>query len=548
MRASFSRLLALIFITAPAWGAAFGFWLDAPSRSNPFDPKNPDHMKATPFVFPVAPPANTFTKTATLTQTPVFTATASPTQSPYFSPTPSASATPSSTESPYFSPTTSPTPSMSPTMAPTHSALIADFENNATNDRTLWNGGAVFTVKDSVSSQNPNPWGPTSGTAGGAYGASSFAACMNGTMAVQIPPNQYTYCFIAFELVPGGSANWNQGGLDTDVRSYSPNHGLSFDYKAGATGVGTLYRIKLVSTDVHDFGYYEYDFTPADTAWHSVQVYFPGVSGVTALFAQPAWGAAVPFDASHLGAIMVEPIPQTSGAVNYDLCVDNLSFAVPAPATPVPSPTFGTGTMIMDFENNSAANVDNAPFAQSVSTGLDSLGSSILPHPWAPNSGSGPGSNAGGASSLYAGCFSGSLIQQVPATNTYPYAVMELLLAPSGWGNGGGKVNVTPLAPGNRLIFDYKAGTAGIQYSIQIITQNISDYSFYEYFFTPSNTSWNTQAVYFPGSAFSPQFSKTWGMAAPWDPTQVGEILVRPVPSNGGPVNFDLCIDNLRFD
>lgn len=439
---------------------------------------------------------------------------------------------------------TLPTSTPTPTAVVTHGALIADFESVGTNDRTLWNDGPVLTVLDSVGSTNSKyPWGATSATAGGAYGASSYAGCYSGTMVKQDgAASIYPYTLIGFELLPGGTAPPPPAGagVDTDISAYCPNNGFKFDYKAGAAGVD--YRVKLTSTLVTDFGYYEYIFTSVDTAWHTLEIWFPGTPGAPRVLAQPGWAAAKAFDKTKIGGILFEPVQSTSAAVNYDLCIDNLTFAVSAAPTPVATPTFGTGTMIADFEDNFANDVTLAPFGQSVSTGSGS-GGVISPSPWDASSGTAPGAN----SSSYAGCISGSLPTQVPPT-TYPYAVMELLLAASGWGNGGGSVNITPYAPSKRIIFDYKAAAAGVQYSIQLVTQDITDYGFYEYFFTPANTGWNTLVVYFPDSPYTPRLAQSFGTPKTWAPNLAGEIIIRPVPQNSGPVNFGLCIDNLRFD
>lgn len=542
-------LLALSLGGAPRL-EAFLLWLDTPTRSNPLDPKSNAYKapQATPYSYPTAYPSNTWTNTPPATNTPA----ATPSFSSTFTSSPAVSATFTPTSSPVLSATSTPTISPfspTPTPLPTHGSLIADLENNLTQDRTLWNGAPILTVKDSLGSTlNPNPWGPSSGTLGGAYGTSSYSACISGNMLIQIPPSQYPYCFIAFELIPSGSAPPSSGGVDTDITPYSPNLGLKFDYKAGAAGV--LYRVKLISTLVTDFGYYEWNFTSADAAWHTATVYFPGTPGATNVFAQPGWGAARPFDSTKIGAVMFEPVPQASTAVAYNLCVDNLTFAVAALPTPNPTPTFGTGTMVANFENNSANDVTLAPFSQAISIGSDAA-STVAPKPWTASSGTAPGSNASGPASSYAGCYSGTLIAQNPAGGVYPYGVMELLLAPSGWGNGGGAVDVTPYAPSKRVIFDYKAGAAGVQYGIQIITSNVTDYGFYEYVFTPADTNWHTQVVYFPdaAAAYTPKFAQPgWCAVKPWNAALAGEFLIRAVPVTGSPVTFSICIDNLRFD
>ena len=430
-----------------------------------------------------------------------------------------------------------------PTPAVTHTSLVMDFENNTANDRTYWNGGAVFTVKDAnASTQTNNPWLPTSGTVGGPAG-STYAGCMSGVMSMQNPPSTYSYCFMAMELTPNGTATLAAGGADTNVVPYSPNQGLHFAYKAGAAGV--LYRVKLTSTLISDYAYYEYEFTSSDTAWHSVDVYFPGVVGASNVFAQPSYPhTTVAFDATKIGGIIFEPIPSGTAAVTYDLCVDNVTFAVPAPGTP---PPLGTGTMIMDFEDNLNNNKTLFPFSFDCATGIGSSPTgttTMVQNPWTASSGTAPGSNANGPASNYCGRFNGSLAPS--GGPPYAYAVMELYLVANGWLGGGGKIDITPYAPNQRLVFDYKAGTSGVTYGVQILTQNVPDYTFFEYDWTPSDTNWHTMIVYFPTAAFSPKLARPNG-TYPWDPTQAGDVIFRTV-SQPTAVNYDLSIDNVRFD
>lgn len=436
------------------------------------------------------------------------------------------------------------TPTPTPTLS-VHTALVADMEGVGTDDRTLWNNGLVLTVRDGVGSTcSPYPYGATSDTAGGAYGSSSYAACFSGTMVMQDGGNGiYPYNLIGFELVTGGTAPLSSGGSDVDVSSYSPNQGIKFDYKAGAAGIP--YRVKLTSTLVTDFGYYEYIFTPADTAWHTQEVWFPGTAGATAVLAQPGWAAPKTFDQTKIGGFLFEPVQSTTGTVAYDLCVDNLTFAVSAAPTPVVTPTFGAGTMIADFEDNLANDVTLAPFGREIVTGYGN-GGTVNPDPWTASSGTAPGSSASGPASAYAGCFDGSL----PAASGNPWSVLELRLVTGGYGNGGGSVNITPYAPAKRLIFDYKAAGAGITYGVQMVTQNIADYCFYEYDWTSTDANWHQMVIYFPDAAASltPKFTQPgWGAAQPWAPNLVGEVLFRVAPQ-AAPLTYGLCIDNLRFD
>lgn len=107
------RLAGLAFFLTvaalPQAGHAFGFWLDAPSRSNPNDPKS-DRFQ---FSYPATPaPASTPTMTPTASPSPTApgTFTNTPTFSATYTITPSFTASPSSTSTPSPTPTATPTP------------------------------------------------------------------------------------------------------------------------------------------------------------------------------------------------------------------------------------------------------------------------------------------------------------------------------------------------------------------------------------------------------------------------------------------------------
>jgi hypothetical protein len=235
--------------------------------------------------------------------------------------------------------TTTPTFTMTPTpvVTPSHGSLVADLEDNTANAHTYWNLGNIVQYHDVNSTSSiPNPpgWTATSATAPGS--SSAYAACWSGTLA---PSAGNPYSFLAFELIPGGSINSSAvGGAWTDVQPYSPNKGLRFDYKAATAGVE--YEVQLTTEEVgSDYGYYALTFTSTNTSWNTLTVYFPG-QGASPAFAQPGYAAPVAWDPSKVGAIIFQPMPQSS-SVAYGLCVDNITFAVaPAPtATPTASPS-----------------------------------------------------------------------------------------------------------------------------------------------------------------------------------------------------------------
>jgi hypothetical protein len=235
---------------------------------------------------------------------------------------------------PTATPTISPTFTLTPTA--THGPLVTDMEVVSSQDRTYWNGGAIVQYTDSNgTTSNHSPWTPSAGTSPGASGT-GYAACWSGTLVASSPTaNIYPYSFLAFELMPNGAANSTNGGQFTNVLPYSSNKGIQFNYKASAPGI--LYQVELNTSEVLDYGYYAYQWTSVDTAWHSITVYFPDVAS-TPRFAQPAWAVQRAWDPTSVGAIIFQPVPQTS-IVNYGLCIDDLTFLVPVGPTFTPTPS-----------------------------------------------------------------------------------------------------------------------------------------------------------------------------------------------------------------
>ncbi len=201
---------------------------------------------------------------------------------------------------------------------PSHTGLVADFENGSGNDQTDWNYGGVLTLRDCFgSTMDSYPWTGTSGSAPG--NGSATCARIRGVEA-QSSGSNYPFCELALELVAGGSA---AQGPSTDVTPYAPGQELTFDYSSASPG--TSYTVALITPYVTDYGYYQYSFTPADSAWHTLSVYFP-TAGMSPAFAQPVWAGAQTFDATRVGAVQFEVNASTSATTPYDLRVDNVKF------------------------------------------------------------------------------------------------------------------------------------------------------------------------------------------------------------------------------
>ena len=187
----------------------------------------------------------------------------------------------------------------------------------------------------------------------------------------------------------------------------SPNQGLQFDFKAGAAGV--QYRVDLVEHDgvtTFAYTYFQFVFTAPDTAWHTVDVYFPGVSGGGFRFSRPGGGT---FDPTVLGAVLFQVQPQNGVIVNYDLTVDNVTFAVPPP------PPATGGPLITNFDTNNAEIGAVTEWNNgNIMTAKDTYGTTMAQNPWTWPSGTAAGNPGVG------GRINGTLAQQITTTAQYP--------------------------------------------------------------------------------------------------------------------------------
>ncbi len=421
-----------------------------------------------------------------------------------------------------------------PVPTPVQTPLVSDFEtSNAQNGYTEWNAGSIVTALDSAgSTMTQYPWAYADCAAGN---GSAHAARISGTLAAQnIVAGTYPFAYLGLQLTPGGD---NPSNANVNVLPESPNQGLQFDFKSGVAGV--QYRVDLVEHDgttKFNYTYFQFVFTAPDTNWHTVDVYFPGVSGGGFRFSRPGGGT---FDPTVLGAVLFQVQPQNGATVNYDLTVDNVTFDAPPPP-----PAIG-GPLITDFDSN------NAEFANltewnngNIMTAKDSYGTTMTQYPWKWSTGTGAG-NPGAA-----GRISGKLAQQIPSSNQYPFAFMGLELTPNGSIPTNANVNVLPYAPNQGLQFDYKSGLAGVQYRVDLVEHDgvtTFGYNYFQYVWTAPDTAWHTVDVYFPGVVGGAyHFSRPGG--GTFDPTQLGAVLFQVQPQNTGTVNYDLSVDNVSFD
>jgi hypothetical protein len=214
-----------------------------------------------------------------------------------------------------------------------------------------------------------------------------------------------------------------------------------------------------------------------------------------------------------------------------------------SPLSPNPQPTpvphikpYGS---LDDFEDQNTTN----DFGKQNAIWTDSLGSSMF----ADHSASGSTLTAGTAG--YAVRLYGMMKKNIdynPPNNLWPYTVYEMDIA---FGSGR---DITAFAPLKRLAFHYKAsaGDVGKQHRVTVTHYPITDYSWYYYTFTPTNTNWNELKVYFPTAAGTPKLAQTWGVPVPWANVQpkVTTVTFMPFSSNSADLNYDFTIDDVRFE
>jgi hypothetical protein len=443
-----------------------------------------------------------------------------------------------------LTPTQTFTNSPTPAVTATHGPLVANFENNTANDKTLWNGGAVLVGSDTYpGTVPPAAWTASSGTAPlGTGNSSNFVARLDGTMAQQVyscPGNPsacvWSYAFIAFELIPGGDA----GGAGNPGVNLSAYYGVTFDYRAGAAGIN--YRIFLKSAGPN----YEYDFTPSDTNWHTMTVYFPS-TGAANIFTVNGGGTTSPaLDLTSVGAIQVEPVQNASANENYDISVDNITMVTAPPPTPTMTPTPSMITCIMCFDGSSVLVSDYSANVLAAGAGIDTncgSGSTVNPY---NVSAMVPGNVLSGPF----GTDTGSNAVRIQGNAGPDFVVLEIPFVGGGCPQCSTFTDVTAYAPNQRITFDYKATVAGgMSYIMQFVQEDFpsGNYGYYEYTWTPADTSWHTVSVYFPTGSGTPKLTLP-GTGPAFNPAKAGELEFGPT-WHASATPYDITIDNIRFD
>lgn len=330
--AGFISLTGLAFADIPF------FWLDKPTgRTNVNDPNSPNHPS-----LPIAP-AGTPTSTPTMTTVvaPTFTFTAPPVGSTNtFTLTQSPIVANTST----FTPTqTAIVPTATPTSAGPHGSSVGNAEEGSLTSDWCTVPGTVYISADGTTGPSIVPAvAAYTVTAGGSTlpgGSSANAYCYSGTIG-NTSAAPYPYAVLVFDLVAGWTHNpsttlANTPKTGTDLTPFAPANCLSFSLKSNSAG--QAYKVDLPSDGVGggNYNYFEYQFTPVDTAWHRYTVYFPDGTGAPK-FAQAypplvSWAT----EKTLVGGVRFQPI--TTGTASFDYCVDDVTFA--APPTPTPTVT-----------------------------------------------------------------------------------------------------------------------------------------------------------------------------------------------------------------
>jgi hypothetical protein len=291
----------------------------------------------------------TLTNTIVLPITPQPSATASPTISQTFSASPTHSPSPSVTRTqtiafPTATPTLSATPA-APTAVPTNTppALSPvpspNIDNFDDGDTTGSSGGTSLAEVDSLGSTM------TLGFAGGSDYSGSASALHCGGTIVQDAAN--CHARLVCQFLPGGS--WAY------LPAAAPDHAITFSYKGDTPGVQIEFGVRTGAGDS-----YSYTFTLADTAWHTLTVYFPDVDDPSLTprlqpsAGAPAWSTAV-FDIRDAAFSVV---PSAGGPQTYGFAVDDLRLGEPRSASSPVQLSTALGVPVAQVEDAYNFNLD----------------------------------------------------------------------------------------------------------------------------------------------------------------------------------------------
>ncbi|HTB33343.1 MAG TPA: carbohydrate binding domain-containing protein, partial [bacterium] len=216
--------------------------------------------------------------------------------------------------------------------------------------------------------------------------------------------------------------------------------------------------------------------------------------------------------------------------------------------SPTPTPT-PTSAMIDDFEGGAGRDQTLDNWGDPVDMVADAS-STIFAQPanssaWVANSGSTPGFTG-----TYCAHVTGNLAGN-PAS-AYAYFAVEL--------NSAGYTTDTDISTYTGFSFNFKAGVAGVLYSVGLIQTAVSGSAsptaLYQYQFRPVDTAWHTITCYFP-PATNPYPPSGWCITQLAQPPyawvspvafskNAGAIQFSPVVQTSA-VAFDMSVDNIQL-
>ena len=451
-------------------------------------------------------------------------------------------------------------PTDTPTPVP---AVVEDFEHQGTQTQDNW-GFPVDMVADGNSSIAAQPasataWTDSSGdTRDGGYCA-HVTGTLNGSPST-------AYAYLAVEL---------DGRGFTEDADLGPFNGLRFDFKAGVAGVP--YRAALVSAAITDTAYYQYDFTPADTAWHTYKAFFPPAvaspDGYLAnQFMQPdaPWVTPVAF-AKKAGAVKFSAVVQNA-PVDFDMALDNIVFLTET-AQAAPPVDADASHLLDSCENREAEGAldPKGPFSGAISVNAGGVGIATTPSAgaWPAKAYASPGCPKDvdplSRSLGHKACkeFSGT----VPSSDGC-WANVQWQLVAGGYGYNSLTAGVDMSAgygAHSRLVFDARSTSTdpNVYFGVQLCTAATGlgrgvkgAYNFYTANFK-AGADWKRYAVYLPGQPYKPQFNVLYTTPAfplqyPWMSDGVANDVQAVVFLAGNasttPIQFELQLDNIRFD
>ncbi len=215
--------------------------------------------------------------------------------------------------------------------------------------------------------------------------------------------------------------------------------------------------------------------------------------------------------------------------------------------TITPSPSVLHGSLVTDAENGLTPAWSGGPGG--IFHILDAYGSTAAPDPFTPSAGGNtlPAGTAGNAF-----CLSGNLLAEIPAIPQWPFAGLHIELAYGALSAGQPGVDISPYAPGNSLTFSFRAQSTGVSYRVELITDDVSDFGYFRYIFSPVDTNWHQYTVYFPDSPSTPKLAQPpWAAPRSWNAPLHQKRKVKgisfQVQPTGAPQAYGFCVDDVTF-